>query len=84
MQEIDTTEYPQKTWSNAEYGAYFNTYSPYATQGMAEQGVVTRSPEGWKIAGIAWYWWGVGTMIMAGIFFSVRRGILRRNSVLSN
>lgn len=48
----------------SEYVAYFNAYSKYAVQRAqaAPFGgeVLQAGPEGWKVMGIAWYWWLLG------------------------
>lgn len=69
----------------SEYVAYFNTYSRYAVQRAqaAPQSaeIVQAGPEGWKIMGIAWYWWLIGTTagIAAGWYLVVkhRRPIMK-------
>ena len=71
----------------SDYVAYFNQYSKYAVasaeQPASIEAPIAQSAEGWKILGIAWYWWGAIVVISSGILFSVRKGFLRRNSVLS-
>ncbi len=74
--------------TEAEYIAYFNAHSPYAVQGAqhaasGEAGLVQAGPEGWKLFGVAWYWWGIAAAFIFALFLSVKHGILRRNSVLS-
>lgn len=72
--------------SGSEYLAYFNTYSKYAVAGAQQQAAssapVARTGEGWRIIGIAWYWWGITVLLTAVIFASVRRNFLRKNPVL--
>lgn len=71
---------------NAENLAYFNNYSPYAVAGAKTEAAaslpVQRTSEGWRIFGIAWYWWGIVILLVVTILFSVRRKILRKTSVL--
>ena len=76
---------PADRLSESEYVAYFNAYSPYAVQGAqtADDSVVQASPEGWKLFGIQWYWWGLAAAFIFALFLSVKYGILRRPSVLS-
>ena len=72
----------------SEYVAYFNKYSPYAVAGAQQEGMaevpVARSAEGWKVFGIAWYWWGIVGVAIALFVPSARRGILRKLSALPN
>lgn len=71
----------------SDYVAYFNQYSKYAVAGAEQpasiEAPIAQSAEGWKILGIAWYWWGAIVVILSGIFLSVKKGFLRRSSVLS-
>ncbi len=88
-EDIDATTLrtSQVRIKESDYVAYFNQYSKYAIAGAEQpasiEAPITQSTEGWKILGIAWYWWGAIVVISSGIFFSVRKGFLRRNSVLS-
>lgn len=68
----------------SKYLAYFNMYSEYAmrhAQGGGE--VVQTGAEGWRIAGVPWYWWalGLGVVVASGVVF--RRYYLRNSSTLS-
>lgn len=72
--------------TNAEYLAYFNTYSPYAVAGAHDEAPTVplqRSAEGWQVFGVAWYWWAVGILGAVSAFLSVKYAILRKSSVLS-
>lgn len=89
MPDIQQPASPQKVsgtrMSGAEYLAFFNTYSKYAigTPETASDSVVTQSSEGWRVLGIAWYWWA-GIILAAGlVFISVKHKILRKTSILS-
>lgn len=68
----------------SEYVAYFNQYSPYAVAGAQDQKVapVEQTSEGWRLLGVAWYWWAAGVLIIFTIFLSVKRQNLRKSSVL--
>jgi len=71
--------------NDSNYLAYFNSYSPYALaagQEAAASGLVEASADGWKILGVAWYWWVVAAALLVAFITSVRRMILRRASVL--
>lgn len=73
--------------SGAEYVAYFNKYHYYAAENertVANGGAIVQAgPEGWKLFGVAWYWWGLAVVALGGIFASVRQRNLRNHSVLS-
>lgn len=72
--------------TDAEYLAYFNTYSPYAVAGAHDEAPTVplqRSSEGWQVFGVAWYWWVVGILGAVSAFLSVKYAILRKSSVLS-
>lgn len=66
-------QYP--TSRGADYLAMFNTSSRYAVLGAENQAATgfERTGEGWKIAGIAWYWWGIGLLVAAIGFVSVKK-----------
>jgi len=83
LQSIGTTQGDRM--SESEYIAYFNAYSPYAVAGQPtanEAAIVQAGPEGWRILGIAWYWWAMALALCVAIFASVKRIIFRRSSVL--
>lgn len=67
------------------YVAYFNTYSKYATQQVKGEATtfIEPSKEGWKIAGIAWYWWAVPLSLLAGLGATLKYRQFRRSSALS-
>jgi hypothetical protein len=67
------------------YVAYFNMYSKYAThQGEGASNLfIEPSREGWKVAGIAWYWWAVILIGLTGIIMYTRHWRVRRSSALS-
>jgi hypothetical protein len=82
-----TQSKPRTVVGNAEYLAYFNTYSPYAVAGERQaaeaSAPVARTSDGWKVFGVAWYVWVIAALAISGIILSVRRSILRKHSVLS-
>ena len=68
------------------------TYEPatYAThryeivkgeQTVAQAAVLEPSREGWRVLGLAWYWWGLGAALGAGVIIWVRR--LKNKRMLS-
>ena len=68
-----------------EYVAYFNQYSPYAVAGAHDQQTapIERTNEGWRLLGVAWYWWVAALLVAIMIFTSFKRLNLRKSSVLS-
>lgn len=53
-------------------GIHFSTYgSPSGVQGVSNFAVVESSRDGWKIAGVAWYWWAIAAV--AGLAFIMYR-----------
>lgn len=68
----------------SEYIAYFNAHSPYAVEGQAaaSEAVIQAGPDGWKIFGVAWYWWGLVVAACVGIFASVKYRFFSKASVL--
>lgn len=71
--------------TSADYMAFFNTYSRYATDVQPRQaGFVPfeTSAEGWKILGMAWYWWVALGLFGTVIFTSVKSYSLRKASAL--
>lgn len=79
---------PQRSFNNPksyDYVAFFNTSSPYAhsaVQGDANA-FIQPSNEGWKMAGMAWYWWIGIIAAITGAIWGVRQVILRRSTLLS-
>lgn len=72
----------------SDYVAYFNKYSPYAVAGAKQQASVAevpleRSAEGWRILGVAWYWWAIVAVAIVAAIPTARQKILRNISVLS-
>lgn len=72
--------------SNADHLAFFNKYSKYAVAGAQQEAAaatpVERSDEGWRIFGVAWYWWGIGAIVPVGLGVLTYRKFLRKYSVL--
>ncbi|MGV9002313.1 MAG: hypothetical protein ACOH18_05165 [Candidatus Saccharimonadaceae bacterium] len=69
------------TTTGAEYLTYFNKYSKYAVAGAKQQAAVApieRTGEGWRLFGVAWYWWGMGLLALAVIITSVNRRISKK------
>lgn len=71
--------------SGAEQLAFFNTHSRYARDVQSPRAGVApleTSAEGWKIVGVAWYWWAM--LLLAGVVIltSVKRSSLRKASAL--
>ncbi|MGH7217840.1 MAG: hypothetical protein ACREGE_00120 [Candidatus Microsaccharimonas sp.] len=69
----------------SEYTAYFNTFSPYAVAGAhttaaINEAPVQRSAEGWKLFGIAWYWWAIAGLVIVVMIVS-GRSILRARTI---
>lgn len=72
-----------RDWGDAEYVAYFNSYSPYAASTEPQTAaLIEPSTEGWKIAGVPWYWWSLGVGALLAVFLSVKHGKFRKSSVL--
>ena len=72
--------------NDSNYLAYFNAYSPYARSdgnGVSTSAVVEASSDGWKVLGIAWYWWLVAAVLVAVIIASLRKIKLSKTSILS-
>ena len=71
----------------AEHMTFFNTYSKYARDVQPRQvsaAPLETSSEGWKILGIAWYWWAVLGLLGVAIFTSIKSYTLRKSSRLPN
>lgn len=85
MQQVAADAPASQPLPQSDYFAYFNAYSPYAVKGAQAAAApipIQQSSEGWKLFGVAWYWWGITIAAMVVIFTSVRRHYLRRTSVL--
>lgn len=70
-----------QTSDTSRYYAYFNKYSPYAQTSSvpASSGaVVETSSEGWKLYGIAWYWWITALGLLATIAAMIKKMVIRR------
>ena len=69
-----------------DYVAFFNTSSSYASpRGQGDgNAFIQPSQEGWKVAGLAWYWWLAILGAITGVISLIRRRYVRRLSVLSN
>ncbi len=73
----------------AAYLAYTNTHSIYDQQGI--HGAQSRqaaalaegSHEGWRIAGIAWYWWILGLLLIGGVISYGKYKLVKKNTSLS-
>lgn len=71
--------------TDADYMTFFNTYSRYATAAQPRQvsaAPLETSSEGWKVLGIAWYWWGAAGLLGIAILTSVKSHSLRKSSTL--
>lgn len=69
----------------SEYAAYFNTFSPYAVAGahtvaVADESPVQRSADGWRLFGIAWYWWAFAGVAMGALIVSGRSVLKTRTA----
>jgi hypothetical protein len=71
--------------TDADYMTFFNTYSRYATDAQPRQlsaAPLETSSEGWKILGVAWYWWVALGLLGVAIFTSIKSYALRKSSSL--
>lgn len=71
---------------SSDYVAFFNTSSKYASPqgGGGGNAFIQASQEGWKVGGLAWYWWIAIIAAITGIISYIRHLYIRRLSVLSN
>lgn len=53
------------------------TYALGRTQQLATSSAIVASEEGWKILGIAWYWWGLMLGTGVGAWYALRAFILK-------
>lgn len=70
--------------NESEYSTYFNTFSPYAVAGAhttaaSSEAPVQRSAEGWKLFGIAWYWWAIAGVAIGVLVVSGRSTVKARS-----
>lgn len=71
----------------ADYVSSLNAYNMYAAnsvQGDANGGVLETSQDGWRIAGVAWYWWVALIGLISGVVLHIRRQRIKHDSLLSN
>lgn len=74
-----------RTPQTFDYAAFFNTSSNYASPRVeGDGGFITPSKEGWRVAGMAWYWWITIIAAITGVISYIRRRYVRRVSLLSN
>jgi hypothetical protein len=89
----DTPEVPVLPATNHRTVSLTNTMSfafPYGTgHGQSDTAALSApaafepSQEGWRILGVAWYWWVIGTVLTLGVGLLIRRIIKRPLSVAS-
>lgn len=73
------------SFTDADYMTFFNTYSQYATSTQPQQvstAPIEASSEGWKVLGVAWYWWAALGLLGVAIFTSIKSRSLRISSTL--
>jgi hypothetical protein len=80
-----TPTHPTQNPKSYDYVAFFNTSSPYAASQVKGDSTAFIQPtqEGWKVAGLAWYWWLTIIGAITGGAALVRRLIARRGAELS-
>ena len=86
LQTMPKVTQPTRTPHSFDYVAFFNTSSSYAspkTEGDGG-GLIVPTQEGWKVAGLAWYWWIAMIGAITGVISLIRRWYIRRASLLSN
>ncbi len=60
------------------YGAGFGQADTAAATPVA----IEASKEGWKVLGIAWYWWGIGALAIFGVAYLYRKHIVYKTHTL--
>lgn len=71
----DAAQSTPGSYYTAEYAAF--SFAPQTGQIMGAKSPVESSSEGWKVAGLTWYWWGAGIALFIGGLEYAKRRVLR-------